>query len=48
MEYLFFSVCFTLIHAVVYTAAGAIALQLSKDLCEEKNRLLDYMNGHVR
>lgn len=44
MEYLFFSVWFTLIHSAVYTAAGALALRLSKDLYEEKKRLLDYLN----
>ncbi len=44
MEYLLFSVWFTVIHTAVYTAAGAVALKLSKDLYEEKNRLLDYLN----
>jgi hypothetical protein len=55
MQYLQFSFWFIIIHTVAYTAAGAIALQLSKDLYEEKNRLLDYLrnmsdpaeSGHV-
>jgi hypothetical protein len=44
MGYLLFSVWFTVIHTAVYTIAGAVALKLSKDLYEEKNRLMDYMN----
>ncbi|MGM0432730.1 MAG: hypothetical protein ACQEQU_08455 [Spirochaetota bacterium] len=44
MEYLLFSVGFTLIHTVAYTIAGAIVLRFSKDLYEKKNRLLDYLN----
>jgi hypothetical protein len=44
MKYLLFSVWFTLIHAIVYTVIGALVLKLSKDLYEQKNRLLDYMN----
>jgi hypothetical protein len=55
MQYLQFSFWFIVIHTVAYTAAGAIALQLSKELYEEKNRLLDYLrdmsdpaeSGHV-
>lgn len=43
MQYLQFSFWFIVIHTVAYTAAGIIALQLSKDLYEEKNRLLDYL-----
>ena len=43
MQYLQFSFWFIVIHTIAYTAAGAIALQLSKDLYEEKNRLLDYL-----
>lgn len=43
MDYILFSLWFIVIHTVAYTAAGFIALQLSKDLYEEKNRLLDYL-----
>jgi hypothetical protein len=43
MQYLMFSLWFTLLHAAAYTIAGAVALALSKDLYEHKNRLLDYL-----
>jgi hypothetical protein len=43
MQYILFSLWFTLIHTAVYTIAGAIALRISKDLYEEKNRLLDFL-----
>jgi hypothetical protein len=43
MAYVLFSLWFTLLHTAVYTIAGAIALRISKDLYEEKNRLLDFL-----
>jgi hypothetical protein len=38
MEYLKFSLLFTLVHALAYTIAGAIALGFSKDIYETKDR----------
>ncbi|MFO7882503.1 MAG: hypothetical protein R6U52_08220 [Kosmotogaceae bacterium] len=45
MDYLVFSLWFTVIHAVAYTVAGAIALNISKDLYEEKERVLDFLRN---
>ncbi|MFW6174070.1 MAG: hypothetical protein ACOC5T_10025 [Elusimicrobiota bacterium] len=45
MQYLTFSLWFTLIHTIAYIAAGAIALKISKDLYEEKERLLDFLRN---
>ncbi|MDD4364057.1 MAG: hypothetical protein PHD33_07650 [Atribacterota bacterium] len=43
MRYLFFSLGFTIIHTIAYTIAGMLALKISKDLYEEKERLLDFI-----
>jgi hypothetical protein len=43
MQYILFSLWFILLHTAIYTIAGAIALRISKDLYEEKNRLLDFL-----
>ncbi len=43
MQYLVFSFFFMVIHAVSYSAAGFIALQISKDIYEGKTRLMDYL-----
>jgi len=45
MEYLVFSLLFIVIHTAAYIVAGVIALKISKDLYEEKNRVLDYMRN---
>ena len=42
MEYLTFSLLFTLIHILSYTLAGMLALRISKDIYEGKSRLMDY------
>lgn len=43
MQYLMFSFWFIIIHSFAYTIAGMLALKISKDLYEEKNRLLDFL-----
>lgn len=43
MEYLVFSFWFIIIHTVAYTAAGMIALKISKDIYDGKSRLMDYL-----
>ncbi len=43
MEYLLFSFWFIVIHTGAYTAAGVIALKLSKDIYEGKNRYADFI-----
>lgn len=43
MGSLSFIAFFTLIHAVAYTLAGAIALRVSPDMYREKGRVLDYL-----
>ena len=43
MTALVFVLGFTLVHAVAYTVAGAIALSFSRDLYAEKGRVLDFM-----
>lgn len=43
MEYLWFSVRFTLLHAGAYTLAGALILKVSKSIYEGKSRLMDYV-----
>jgi len=55
MEYLMFSLGFTLIHMVAYTVAGALILRISKEVYEGKSRLMIYLRdmtdqrerGHV-
>ncbi len=42
MEYLLFSLWFTLIHLLSYMTAGMLALRISKDIYEGKSRLMDY------
>ena len=43
MEYLIFSFCFIVVHTGAYTAAGAIALKLSKDIYEGRTRYADFL-----
>lgn len=43
MDYLKFSLFFTLAHMVAYTIAGAIVLKISKDIYENKNRLCNFL-----
>ncbi len=45
MQYITFSLWFTVIHVIAYTLAGVIALKLSKDLYKEKERILDYLRN---
>ncbi len=42
MQYLVFSLWFTLIHVLSYMIAGVLALRISKDIYDGKNRLMDY------
>jgi len=44
MEYLLFSLWFTLIHTVAYTAAGMASLHISRNLYEGRQRLLDFLS----
>src|SRR6056297_2037817 len=44
MEYILFSLWFTLIHIGAYTIAGMAALNLSRDLYEGEKRLLDFLS----
>jgi len=43
MKFVIFSLCFTIIHALAYTIAGAISFRISKELYESKSRLMDYL-----
>jgi len=43
MQYLVFSLWFTLIHALSYMIAGMLALRISKDIYDGKSRLMDYL-----
>lgn len=43
MKYLIFSLGFAFFHILAYTIAGAIALNFSKDIYEEQNRLVDFL-----
>ncbi|MFO7929127.1 MAG: hypothetical protein R6U35_05630 [Candidatus Humimicrobiaceae bacterium] len=43
MQYLVFSLWFTVIHAIAYTLAGMLALRISNDIYEGKSRLMDYL-----
>ena len=43
MEYLVFSFWFIVIHTGAYTAAGVIALKISKDIYEGKERFADFI-----
>lgn len=43
MEYIKFSLFFTLIHVVSYTIAGVIALKISKDIYETQNRHCNFL-----
>jgi hypothetical protein len=43
MGALVFVLLFTLIHAAAYTAAGAVALALSRDLYRREDRALDFL-----
>lgn len=42
MEYLFFSLWFTMVHVLSYMIAGMLALRVSKDIYEGNSRLMDY------
>ena len=44
MQIIGFVVVFTLAHALAYTIAGVIALQISKDIYEGKKRLCTFLN----
>lgn len=56
MEYVLFSLWFTLVHTGAYVLAGVIALALSRDLYAERDRVLDFLrdmsnpseNAHVQ
>ena len=43
MEYLWFSIRFTLLHAASYSVAGALILKVSRSVYEGKSRLMDYV-----
>lgn len=43
MEYLLFTLWFTLLHMAAYTLAGVLTLKVSKDVYEGKNRLMVYL-----
>lgn len=43
MDYLKFSLFFILAHVASYTIAGLIALKISKDIYESKNRLCNFL-----
>lgn len=43
MSYLMFSVWFTVIHTAAYILAGVIALKISKDIYESKDRYADFL-----
>lgn len=43
MEYILFSLWFTLVHTGTYTLAGMAALNISRDLYEGEQRLLDFL-----
>ncbi|HED23782.1 MAG TPA: hypothetical protein ENN91_01495 [Firmicutes bacterium] len=43
MNYILFSLWFTLVHIISYTLAGVLALRISKDIYEGKSRLMDYL-----
>lgn len=43
MDYLYFSLTFTVIHTLSYTIAGASALKFSRDLYRGKDRLYDFL-----
>ena len=43
MEYLWFSIRFTLLHSLAYTVAGALILRVSRSIYEGKSRLMDWV-----
>ena len=43
MSYLTFTFWFTIIHTAAYTLAGVIALKISKDIYESKERYADFL-----
>ena len=43
MEYFRLSIWFVLIHSFSYMFAGALALKISEDIYENKDRLMDYV-----
>lgn len=43
MSYLTFTFWFTIIHTIAYTLAGVIALKISKDIYESKERYADFL-----
>jgi hypothetical protein len=43
MSYLTFTFWFTIIHTVAYISAGIIALKISKDIYESKERYADFL-----
>ena len=43
MNYLFFSLTFTGLHALAYMGAGLVAFNISSDLYQGKERLLDFL-----
>jgi hypothetical protein len=45
MEYIRFSLLFTLVHAGAYLIAGLLAYRISHDLYQGENRLLDFLKN---
>ena len=43
MQYVIFSVWFTVLHSVMYTLAGMIALKFSREIYEGENRNVDFI-----
>lgn len=43
MEYIVFSICFIVFHAIAYVIAGALTLKISKEVYESKSRIMDYL-----
>lgn len=43
LDYVIFSVCFMIFHAIAYLIAGALTLKISKEVYESKSRIMDYL-----
>ena len=43
MNYLVFTLLFTVLHAAAYTIAGAVIFNFSKDVYKGKSRIMDYL-----
>ncbi len=43
MRYVIFSLSFTVLHAVAYTIAGALALHISSEIYKSRSRKMDYL-----